>query len=109
MPKTIRIAADDARKQGTILERSGFVAIVALLRLFAVLPYGLVARLGSALGAMLYALPSSRKHIVLVNLRLCFPGKSEPTTMSLRETTFAMSFEAMSNEAFNGLAVRSRY
>jgi len=77
MSKTIRLSDDAARKQGNILKRSGFVAIVALLRLFAILPYGLVARLGSALGAMLYALPSSRKHIVLVNLRLCFPGKSE--------------------------------
>jgi KDO2-lipid IV(A) lauroyltransferase len=36
----------------------------------------LVARLGSALGAALYTLPSRRKHIVLVNLRLCFPEKS---------------------------------
>ncbi|MBN3751844.1 lipid A biosynthesis lauroyl acyltransferase [Paraburkholderia sp. Tr-20389] len=55
----------------------GFVLVVALLRIFSVLPYALVARLGSALGAMLYAIPSSRKRIALVNLRLCFPGKSE--------------------------------
>jgi Kdo2-lipid IVA lauroyltransferase/acyltransferase len=58
------------------LGRLGFVLIVVLLRIFAILPYTLVARFGSALGAMLYALPSSRKHIVLVNLQLCFPGKS---------------------------------
>ena len=88
MPKPIRAAADDARKQGTILERSGFAAIVALLRLFAVLPYGLVARLGSALGAILYTLPSSRKHIVLVNLRLCFPGKSEADYDELAKNHF---------------------
>jgi KDO2-lipid IV(A) lauroyltransferase len=37
----------------------------------------LVARVGSAVGATLYALPSRRKHIVLVNLHLCFPEKSE--------------------------------
>lgn len=67
----------DSHKRGELLGRLGYVLIVVLLRIFAVLPYALVARFGSALGAMLYALPSSRKHIVLVNLRLCFPGKSE--------------------------------
>ena len=64
-------------KQENLLEQLGFFAMVALLRLFSMLPYGLVARIGSALGTLLYALPSSRKHIVHVNLRLCFPGKSD--------------------------------
>lgn len=50
--------------------------MVALLRALSALPYRVVARLGSALGAVLFALPSRRKHIVLVNLRLCFPGKT---------------------------------
>ncbi|SAK97424.1 lipid A biosynthesis lauroyl acyltransferase [Caballeronia arationis] len=59
------------------MDRLGFALMVALLRLFSVLPYGLVARLGSALGAALYRLPSRRKHVVLVNLRLCFPTKTE--------------------------------
>ncbi|NLP63124.1 lipid A biosynthesis lauroyl acyltransferase [Paraburkholderia sacchari] len=68
---------DDFCKQETHLERLGFFAMVALLRLFSILPYGLVARFGSALGTFLYALPSSRKRIVHVNLRLCFPGKSD--------------------------------
>ncbi|MGF6300880.1 KDO2-lipid IV(A) lauroyltransferase [Paraburkholderia sp. WC7.3g] len=67
----------DSHERGRFLAHLGYVLIVVLLRVFAVLPYTLVARFGSALGAMLYALPSSRKHIVLVNLRLCFPGKSE--------------------------------
>ncbi|WP_233807917.1 lipid A biosynthesis lauroyl acyltransferase [Paraburkholderia sp. HP33-1] len=67
----------DSHKRGKLLGHLGFFLVVGLLRLFSVLPYALVARLGSALGAMLYALPGSRKHITLVNLRLCFPGKSE--------------------------------
>ncbi|MFM0632820.1 lipid A biosynthesis lauroyl acyltransferase [Paraburkholderia xenovorans] len=54
----------------------GFAMIVVTLRLFACLPYRLVARLGSALGALLYRIPSRRKRIALVNLRLCFPEKS---------------------------------
>ncbi|MGN6808302.1 MAG: lipid A biosynthesis lauroyl acyltransferase [Trinickia sp.] len=59
------------------MEQLGHAFLVAVLRAFSVLPYALVARLGSMLGAMLYILPSRRKHIVLVNLRLCFPEKSE--------------------------------
>ncbi|WP_322044490.1 lipid A biosynthesis lauroyl acyltransferase [Paraburkholderia sp. J67] len=55
----------------------GHLLIIALLRTLAILPYAWVARLGSALGAALYALPGRRKHIVLVNLRLCFPDRSE--------------------------------
>jgi KDO2-lipid IV(A) lauroyltransferase len=54
----------------------GFALVVAFLRLLAVLPYGLVARFGSGVGALLYAVPSRRKQIVQVNLRLCFPDMS---------------------------------
>ncbi|WP_086382719.1 lipid A biosynthesis lauroyl acyltransferase [Caballeronia sordidicola] len=59
------------------MEQVGHLLVVALLRTISVLPYQLVARLGSAVGAALYALPSRRKHIVRVNLHLCFPEKSE--------------------------------
>jgi len=51
--------------------------MVGLLRMLSVLPYGWVARAGSALGALLYRIPSRRKRIVLVNLNLCFPEKSD--------------------------------
>lgn len=47
-----------------------------MLRLLAALPYGFVARLGESLGRALFRLPSQRKHILLTNLRLCFPEKS---------------------------------
>jgi KDO2-lipid IV(A) lauroyltransferase len=63
--------------QEQFVEQLGFGLIVVLLRVFSVLPYKVVARLGSALGATLYALPSHRKHVVHVNLRLCFPGRTE--------------------------------
>lgn len=58
------------------MKQLGHLLVVALLRALSILPYQLVARLGSALGVALYALPSRRKHITLVNLRLCFPEKS---------------------------------
>jgi KDO2-lipid IV(A) lauroyltransferase len=62
--------------QGANLNNFGFALVVALLRALARLPYGLVARFGSGLGALLYSIPSRRKHIVQVNLQLCFPGKT---------------------------------
>lgn len=62
--------------QDKLLEKFGFALIVVLLRSLSVLPFKFVARLGSALGGALCALPSRRKHVVLVNLRLCFPEKT---------------------------------
>ena len=59
------------------LKKFVFYLIVGLLRVFAFLPYSVVARAGALLGAVLYRIPSSRKKIVLVNLALCFPGRSE--------------------------------
>ena len=58
------------------MKRLGFAFIVALLRTLSVLPYKFVARLGMVVGTVLYVLPSRRKHVVLVNLRLCFPEKT---------------------------------
>ncbi|MBM3116636.1 lipid A biosynthesis lauroyl acyltransferase [Jeongeupia naejangsanensis] len=55
----------------------GFFFSVGLLRLLACLPYGVVARIGHALGLLLYRLPTSRKRVVHVNLRLCFPDMDD--------------------------------
>src|ERR1700744_3996442 len=50
---------------------------IGLLRFMALLPYGLIARIGDALGWLLYQIPSSRKRIVHINLKLCFPEWDE--------------------------------
>ena len=50
---------------------------IGLLKLFAILPYGFVARLGDGLGWLLYQIPSRRKRVVHTNLRLCFPEWSD--------------------------------
>ncbi|HTI18097.1 MAG TPA: lipid A biosynthesis lauroyl acyltransferase [Trinickia sp.] len=70
------------------MARLGLALIVALLRTLSVLPYKCVARLGVAIGTVLYALPSRRKHIVLVNLRLCFPGKTDNDLQTLARAHF---------------------
>jgi len=55
----------------------GYWLLLGLLRFVSTLPYALVARTGSILGAVLYRLPSHRKRAVLVNLRLRLPMKTE--------------------------------
>ena len=50
---------------------------IGLLKLFALLPYGFVARLGDGLGWLLYQIPSRRRRIVHTNLKLCFPEWSD--------------------------------
>jgi len=59
-----------------------------LLRLLCALPYGLVARAGEGLGALLYRIPGKRKAIVHTNLRLCFPEKSAGERELLAAATF---------------------
>lgn len=56
-----------------MLSRLGVASALALLRFLAILPYGVTARIGDAIGSLLYLLPSRRKHIVRVNLARCFP------------------------------------
>jgi Kdo2-lipid IVA lauroyltransferase/acyltransferase len=56
-----------------MLSRFGAKFAIGLLKLFVLLPYGLVARLGDGLGWLLYQIPSRRKRIVHINLKLCFP------------------------------------
>lgn len=60
-----------------MLSRLGARLAIGLLKLFALLPYGLIARLGDGLGWLLYQIPSRRKRIVHINLNLCFPQWSD--------------------------------
>ena len=60
-----------------MLSRFGSKLAIGLLKLFALLPYGLIALLGDGLGWLLYQVPSSRKRIVHINLKLCFPEWSD--------------------------------
>lgn len=74
--------------QEQLVKQLGHAFLIALLRALSILPYPLVARLGSAIGAALYAVPSRRKQVVLVNLRLCFPEKTELERQTLAKAHF---------------------
>ncbi|HTJ94289.1 MAG TPA: lipid A biosynthesis lauroyl acyltransferase [Pararobbsia sp.] len=71
------------------MKRLSLEFVVALLRILSLFPYAFVARLGMVVGAALYALPSRRKHIVLVNLRLCFPEKTDHEHHQLAKAHFS--------------------
>src|SRR5580658_5458101 len=56
-----------------MLGRIGVMLAVNFLKLLALVPYGITARFGDGLGWLLYQIPSRRKRIVHINLKLCFP------------------------------------
>lgn len=72
-----------------MIQRIGLFFTISLLRLLATLPYGVCARVGMRLGALLYRIPSRRRSIVQTNLRLCFPDKSEAHRHALGEAHFS--------------------
>jgi KDO2-lipid IV(A) lauroyltransferase len=54
------------------------------------LPLALLAPLGRGLGHIAYLVARRRRHITLVNLRLCFPQKTEAERQKLAREHFAM-------------------
>lgn len=59
-----------------------------LLKSLSLLPYRFVAKTGTALGSLLYRIPSRRRHILQTNLRLCFPEKSDVERETLARDAF---------------------
>ena len=67
-----------------MLSRAG----IGLMRILARLPLAWLRMLGRALGWLLFALAASRRRVVQVNLRLCFPERSERELRALALQTF---------------------
>jgi len=61
---------------------------LGLLRLALLLPYPAMLTLGRGLGALLYRLVGSRRHVTEVNLRLCFPELDEQARNHLARESF---------------------
>ncbi|WP_320534997.1 lipid A biosynthesis lauroyl acyltransferase [Robbsia andropogonis] len=68
--------------------RLGTSFAIGLLRFLAVLPYGLVARFGAGLGTLLYLIPSRRRQVVHINLKLCFPEWDDAHRERIARQTF---------------------
>jgi KDO2-lipid IV(A) lauroyltransferase len=62
--------------------------LLALLWLLHWLPLALLGRLGEGIGSLLFLIMAPRRHITLVNLRLCMPALSEPERRRLARTHF---------------------
>jgi Kdo2-lipid IVA lauroyltransferase/acyltransferase len=69
---------------GAMVSRAG----IALMQLLARLPLGWVRALGAVLGWVLYRLAGSRRRVVQVNLRLCFPQSTPRERAALARQTF---------------------
>jgi KDO2-lipid IV(A) lauroyltransferase len=61
---------------------------VTLFWLLHWLPLPLLARLGQGVGEVLYRVARPRRHVVMVNLRLCFPEMSEAARRRLARAHF---------------------
>ena len=61
---------------------------ILLMRLIGRLPLSWVRALGCLFGYLLFGLAASRRHVVRVNLRLCFPALSEADRRRMTRRTF---------------------
>lgn len=64
--------------------------VVGLIWLLHLLPLPLLVRLGRGFGLMLYPFARWRRHVVLTNLRLCFPELDDVARRSLARQHFAL-------------------
>jgi len=61
---------------------------LGLIWLLHFLPLAVLSRIGAAFGMLLYALARARRHVVLTNLRLCFPELSDSARRDLARRHF---------------------
>ncbi len=59
------------------MEKLKGALVVALLRVFALLPWRAVQRLGAAIGWLMWKLPNGSRRVAAINLRKCFPELDE--------------------------------
>ncbi len=81
---------------------------LAVFWLLHFLPLPLLAPLGRGLGLLAYVLAGRRRHITLVNLRLCFPEKSEAERRRLAREHFAVLGRSLAERALVWWAPEAR-
>ncbi|MFC5521297.1 lysophospholipid acyltransferase family protein [Polaromonas jejuensis] len=73
---------------------------IAFMRGLSVLPLSWIRSLGVVFGWALYALVGSRRRVVLTNLSLCFPERSEAERRKLAQQTFIYFAQAWLDRAW---------
>ena len=81
---------------------------VALLWLLHWLPLWLLARLGEALGIVLYAFVWPRRHVVMTNLRRCFPAWPEAQRRRIARAHFRLVGRSLLERGLLWWAPRAR-
>lgn len=85
---------------------------ILFMRLIAPLPLSWIRGLGAVLGWLLYPLVAPRRKVVLTNLALCFPGRTEAERQSLARQSFVYFAQSFLDRAWlwhgNPDVVRSR-
>lgn len=92
-----------------MLGRIGTHLAIGLLKLLALLPYGLTARFGDGLGWLLYQLPSRRKRIVHTNLKLCFPDWSDERREEVAGRHFRHAIRSYVERSYQWFASEQAY
>lgn len=82
--------------------------LVLGLRLIAFLPLPVSRVLGAGVGLLMFALNAKRRHIARVNLRLCFPDKSERERRRLLRRHFRMKGQSYVDLGFLAWASEAR-
>ena len=75
-------------------------ALMFFMRLLAPLPLPVLRALGAGLGRLLYALARRRRHIALVNLRLCYPDWSDARLHDVARRSFVLFSQALLDRAW---------
>ncbi len=74
--------------------------LLLFLRLSALLPLRVSRLLGATLGLLIYALNAKRRHIARVNLKLCFPDKSDAERADLLRRHFMVKGQSYLDTGF---------
>ena len=82
--------------------------LVGLLWLMHWLPLPILRALGAGLGRILYALGRDRRNVALVNLRLCFPEKTEAECETLARQHFIAFSQAVLDRTLGWWASQGR-
>ena len=73
----------------------GAYLAIGFMRLLAILPLSWVRGLGWLLGSLLFLLLTSRRHVAIVNLTLCFPEHSRQKIRRLARQNFVYYMQAL--------------
>src|SRR5690606_39337872 len=65
------------------LDRFKGALIVGFLRLFALLPWSMVQRMGALIGWLMWKLPNRSREVARINLARCFPELDEKRQQQL--------------------------